>query len=62
MLFGKNINRYYVRYMHLLLCGVLALFAVDLFQLEIPEFYRMLIDGVNTGAVVKDGVTYAFGK
>ncbi len=60
MLFGKHINRYYLRYLPLLLLGVAALFLVDIFQLEIPEIYRMLIDGMSAGEVEADGVLYTF--
>ncbi len=61
MIFGKHINKYYLRYGWALLLGVLALILVDYLQLEVPELYRMVINGINTGEVVKDGVTYAFG-
>ena len=60
MIFGKHINKYYLRYGWALLLGVFALILVDYLQLEVPELYRMVINGVNTGEVVKDGVTYPF--
>ncbi len=60
MLFGKHINRYYLRYLPLLLLGIAALFLVDIFQLEIPEIYRMLIDGMSAGQVEENGVLYTF--
>ena len=50
MIFGKHVNGYYLRYLHFFLLGVLALLAVDYFQLKIPEFYRMVINGVNGDA------------
>ena len=37
MIFGKHINRYYLRYSPLLLIGLLALGTVDYLQLVIPE-------------------------
>ncbi len=60
MIFGKHINRYYLRYSGWLLLGVFALVMIDIFQLEIPELYRMLINGVNTGAVELEGGTVPF--
>ena len=60
VIFGKHINRYYLKYAPMLLLGVLALLAVDYFQLEIPELYRMVINGVNDGRVVLGGEIYDF--
>ncbi len=60
MIFGKHINRYYLKYAPMLLLGVLALLAVDYFQLEIPELYRMVINGVNDGRVELGGEIYDF--
>ena len=60
MVFGKHINRYYLRYAPLLLLGLLALVVVDYLQLEIPELYQMIINGMNTGFVEADGVRVVF--
>lgn len=60
MLFGKHINRYYIRYAPVLLLGIVALIFVDVVQVKVPELYRLLINGMNTGMVVKDGVTQPF--
>lgn len=38
MLFGRYINRYYLKYGWLFLVGILALIAVDYIQLKIPEY------------------------
>ena len=38
MLFGRYINRYYLKYGWLFLIGILALIAVDYIQLKIPEY------------------------
>ena len=51
MLFGKSINRYYLKYLHLFLLGIIALVTIDYAQLEIPKLYRYLINGINTGMV-----------
>ena len=61
MIFGKHINRYYLRYLHLFLFGLLALIAVDVCQLEIPKLYNYLINGINTGEVtLKNGEVVPF--
>ena len=60
MIFGKHINRYYLRYFHMLLLGLIALVTVDYLQLEIPALYGMLINGMNDGFVTIDGVQQAF--
>lgn len=55
MIFGKHVNRYYLRYSPILLLGLLALIVVDYFQLKIPEYYRMVINGMNDGQVFFEG-------
>ncbi|MBO4563142.1 MAG: ABC transporter ATP-binding protein [Clostridia bacterium] len=60
MIFGKHINRYYLRYAPLLLLGALALIMVDYFQLIIPNLYGMLIDGINNGSVLYKGASVPF--
>ena len=60
MILGKYINKYYVRYAPLLKLGLCALIAVDYFQLKIPELYGNVINGINNGFVVVDGVSVPF--
>ncbi len=60
MILGKHINKYYLRYGWMLLLGIAALVAVDYFQLEIPELYKLIINGFNDGEVTVDGVIYPF--
>ena len=60
VVFGKHINRYYLKYAPILIIGMIALYMVDYFQLEIPELYKMVINGVNNGYVEIDGVARAF--
>ena len=60
MIFGKHINRYYLRYSGWLLLGVLSLMMIDFFQLKIPELYRMVINGMNNGEVLLRGQTVTF--
>ena len=61
MIFGKHINRYYLKYLGWLLLGIVSLFAVDYCQMVIPKLYRIIINGLNTGMVEIDGVMTAFG-
>jgi len=60
MIFGKHINRYYVRYGLWLLVGLAALVAVDYLQLIIPNLYQMVINGMNDGFVTVDGQRLPF--
>ena len=60
MIFGRHINRYYIRYGLWLLLGLVALVAVDYLQLIIPNLYQMVINGINDGFVTVDGVRVAF--
>jgi ATP-binding cassette subfamily B multidrug efflux pump len=62
VIFGKYINRYYLKNAPVLLLGLAALLTVDYIQLLIPRLYRLVINGVNLGQVVVDGQTVAFGK
>lgn len=55
MVFGKHVNKYYLKYGYLLILGIIALIAVDYFQLEIPEIYGMVINGMDKGYVLIDG-------
>ena len=60
MIFGKHINRYYFKYGWMLLLGIFALVIVDFGQLKVPELYRMVVNGMNTGVVTSNGSTHAF--
>lgn len=60
MLFGKHINRYYLRYLPALLVGVAALVVVDYMQLVIPKLYRTVVNGINDGMVSVDGELVPF--
>ena len=60
MLFGKYINRYYLKYLHLIIFGLIALVAVDAFQLEIPKLYKYLINGITYGEVELNGQVIPF--
>lgn len=60
MVFGKHVNKYYLKYSIFLLIGLAALVAVDYLQLVIPSIYQMLINGINDGKVMYNGVETAF--
>ena len=60
MIFGKHINKYYLKYGPMLLLGLVALIAVDYLQLEIPKLYSMVINGMNQGYVDIDGIRTVF--
>ncbi|MBQ8408567.1 MAG: ABC transporter ATP-binding protein [Clostridia bacterium] len=51
MIFGRHINRYYLKYSPILLLGILALVLVDYMQLILPELYGMVIEGIENGFV-----------
>ena len=53
MIFGRHINRYYIKYGWMLVLGLIALIMVDFLQLEIPKLYRMVIDGMAYGYVTE---------
>lgn len=55
MLFGKYVNKYYLKHLPVILLGLASLVLVDFFQLKIPEFYRTVINGMNGDPVGTDG-------
>ncbi len=60
MIFGKHINKYYLKYGPMLILGLIALVAVDYLQLEIPKIYGMVVNGMNDGFVLIDGARIPF--
>ena len=60
LIFGKHINVYYRKYALALLTGLLALFTVDYLQLKVPEIYQLVINGLNQGYIVENGVQVPF--
>jgi ATP-binding cassette subfamily B protein len=57
MIFGKHINRYYLKHLPALLLGVFALFIVDYNQLKIPKLYNTMVSALN-GEVADFGMSY----
>ena len=60
MIFGKHINRYYLKYALWLIAGLASLVLVDFLQLEIPKLYRTIINGMNMGYVMVEGAQVPF--
>ena len=60
MIFGKHINKYYVKYAGWLIIGLITLVVVDWFQLVIPNIYQRIINGMNDGYVMMNGVQIPF--
>ncbi|MDD4211879.1 MAG: ABC transporter ATP-binding protein [Bacilli bacterium] len=53
MIFGKNVNRYYFKYAHFFILGIIALIFVDIYQLDIPEIIGQLIDGIKEKTITE---------
>ncbi len=47
MIFGKHVNKFYLRYWYLILTGIFALVLVDVVQLEIPSIVGQIVRGLN---------------
>jgi len=61
LIFGKHINRYYLKFAPMLILGLLALVMVDALQLEIPKLYGAVIDGMKAGTITQaDGTVIPF--
>lgn len=60
MIFGKHINKYYIKYGLWLLLGLASLALVDYMQLVIPNLYQQVINGMNMGYVTVDGARVPF--
>ena len=60
VIFGKYINRYYIKYAGWLLFGLAALILVDYIQLIVPNLYQQVINGMNQGYVTVDGADLPF--
>lgn len=54
MIFGKNVNQYYIKYFYLFLTGILALLFVDYIQLLLPQNYGTLIDAITNSIKLKE--------
>ena len=61
MIFGKHINKYYLKYGWMLLIGIASLVMVDYVQLIVPELYRITLNGIIKGKVEINGTLTPFG-
>ena len=60
MIFGKVMNKYYLKFAPMLLLGLLTLVTVDWLQLQIPHLYQMVVNGINYNQVEVDGQMMPF--
>lgn len=60
MIFGKHINKYYLRFLPMLLLGIATLVAVDYLQLIVPNLYQLVVNGINDGFLMENGVKIPF--
>ena len=54
MLLGKYFRKFYVKYGHYFLLGIIALVVVDYFQLKIPDIIGEIIDGLQFKTLTKN--------
>ena len=47
MLIGRNVNIYYLKYLHFFVIGIIALIVVDILQLQIPDYIGKIVDHLN---------------
>lgn len=62
MIFGRHVNKYYLRFAHFFLIGILALLVIDYVQLEIPEIVGAIIDFLETGTLEEAFLLESIGK
>ena len=60
MIFGRHINRYYLRFAPRLLLGIITLVLVDYLQLRIPNLYQMVVNGINDGYILENSTQIPF--
>ena len=60
MIFGRHVNRYYLRFAPQLLLGILTLVLVDYLQLRIPNLYQLVVNGINDGYILENGLQIPF--
>lgn len=51
MIFGKLVNKYYIKYWYMFILGFITLGLVDYFQLEIPQAVAKIIDAIDKGTL-----------
>ena len=53
MIFGKHLNKFYLKYAIPLILGIAALIYVDMIQVDIPRIIANLIDGFDQNTLTK---------
>lgn len=61
MIFGKLVNKYYLKYWFMFLLGFITLGLVDYFQLSIPQAVARIIDGIDKGTLEISYLTLQIG-
>lgn len=56
MIFGKAINKYYLKNIHWFLIGIAAIAYIDYVQTLIPELIGVLIDGLSENTIQMDDI------
>lgn len=56
MIFGRNVNKFYIKYWYWFVLGIIALVAVDYFQLVVPRVTGEIIDGLKEGNLTYDAI------
>lgn len=54
MIFGKHVNKYYIKYSYFYLLGIIALIAVAIFQLRIPEIIGDIVDQIKNSTLTME--------
>ena len=54
MLLGKYFRKFYVKYGHYFILGIIALVVVDYFQLMVPDIIGEIIDGLQFKSLTKE--------
>ncbi len=60
MVFGRHLNKYYLKYAWMLVLGIASLILVDFFQLLTPRIYNLVVNALTYGTVNIDGADVPF--
>ncbi|MBO7504592.1 MAG: ABC transporter ATP-binding protein [Clostridia bacterium] len=60
MVFGRHLNKYYLKYAWMLVLGIASLILVDFFQLLTPRIYNLVVNALTYGTVNIDGAEVPF--
>ena len=53
MIFGKHINKYYLKYWYLFLLGIISLIVVDYAQIQIPILLGNLVEEIKQAGTIE---------